>query len=169
MRVRANANIATRTNLTCNNNNRRREGRGWAAWWVSVSPPSESGTLLLNLTMHLRCCCCCVAADVMFVVVAVLIARRFSVSRVYLLLFLPHLRLVRLAAVVIAVFFGHCHLICIHICADIQTRTHTHSCAYTAYIFHLYFVTNWHCCLSQLFCYCLTHFWATPGNKNKKS
>lgn len=22
-------------------------------------------------------------------------------------------------------FFGHCHLICIHICADIQTRTHT--------------------------------------------
>lgn len=46
---------------------------------------------------------CCVAADVVFVVVAVLIARRFSVSRVYLLLFLPHLRLVRLAAVVVAV------------------------------------------------------------------
>lgn len=73
-----------------------------------MSPPSESGTLLLNLTMHLRCCCCCVccvAADVMFVVVAVLIARRFSVSRVYLLLFLPHLRLVRLATVVVVAVF----------------------------------------------------------------
>lgn len=93
---------------------------------------------------------CCVAADVVFVVVAVLIARRFSVSRVYLLLFLPHLRLVRLAAVVVAVllFFWTLSLnLHTYLRRHSNTHTHTHSYAYTACVFHFYFVTNWHCCL----------------------
>lgn len=103
--------------------------------------------------MHLRCCCAA-AADVVFVV-ADLIARRFSVSRVYLLLFLPHLRLVRLAAVVVAFCFFFWTLslnlheyLRRHSNTHAYTNTHTHKqYAYIAFVFHLYFVTNWHCCV----------------------
>lgn len=75
----------------------------------------------------------------MFVVVAVLIARRFSVSRVYLLLFLPHLRLVRLAAVVVAVLLLFFWTLSLNLHTYLRRHSHTHLHIHM-HILHAFFI-----------------------------